>query len=35
MIKFKLLPKPYMIHLELGKPLRIQAALFTLSLVNL
>ena len=35
MIKFKFLPKPYMIHLELGKPLRIHAACFTLSLVNL
>ena len=28
------LPKSYMIHLELGKPLRIHAACFTLSLVN-
>jgi len=35
MIKFKFLPKPYMIHLELGKPLRIYASCFALSLVNL
>jgi len=35
MIKFKFLPKPYMIGLELGKPLRIHVACFTLSLVNL
>jgi len=35
MINFKFLPKPYMIHLELGKPLHIHAACFTLSLVNL
>jgi len=35
MIKFKFLPKPYMIHLELGKPLHIHTACFILSLVNL